>query len=131
VITAIQEAAKATGAVPEHFKAEADTDNNRYILRVEFASRVDEAVLRDFLRAADDAFKHINIEYKAKRDSTRLGPPVLHVMREGWYERGRRQLAESGKRVFQAKTELLSPVKLETRVVKPELTSIIELENDK
>jgi len=129
VITAIQEASKASGAVPEHFKAEADTDNNRYILRVEFASRVDEAVLRDFLRAADDAFKNINIEYKAKRDSTRLGPPVLHVMREGWYERGRRQLAESGKRVFQAKTELLSPVKLETRVVKPELTSIIELED--
>jgi hypothetical protein len=88
-------------------------------------------MLREFLRAADDAFKNINIEYKAKRDSTRLGPPVLHVMREGWYERGRRQLAESGKRVFQAKTELLSPVKLETRVVKPELTSIIELENGK
>ena len=65
--------------------------------------------------------------WRAKRDSTRLGPPVLHVMREGWYERGRRKLAESGKRVFQAKTELLSPVKLETQVVKPELVSIIEL----
>jgi len=49
-------------------------------------------------------------------------------MREGWYERGRRQLAESGKRVFQAKTELLSPVRLGTQVVKPELSAIIELE---
>jgi len=48
-------------------------------------------------------------------------------MREGWYERGRRQLAESGKRVFQAKTELLSPVRLGTQVVKPELSAIIEL----
>ena len=48
-------------------------------------------------------------------------------MSEGWYERGRRKLAESGKRVFQAKTELLSPVKLETQMVKPELVSIIEL----
>jgi hypothetical protein len=48
-------------------------------------------------------------------------------MREGWYERGRRQLAESGKRVFQAKTELLSPVKLGTQVIKPELATIIEL----
>jgi len=128
VINAIQEASKATGAVPEHFKAEADVDNSRYILRVEFASRVDEPVLRDFLRTADDTLKHINIEYKAKRDSSRLGPPVLHVMREGWYERGRRQLAESGKRVFQAKTELLSPVRLGTQVVKPELSTIIELE---
>jgi hypothetical protein len=113
--------------VPEHFKAEADTENNRYILRVEFATRVEDGILHDFLRAADDTLKQINIEYKAKRDSTRLGPPVLHVMREGWYERGRRELAESGKRVFQAKTELLSPVKLGTRVVKPELTGVIEL----
>jgi len=128
VINAVQEAAKATGAVPEHFKAEADVDNSRYILRVEFASRVEEAVLRQFLQAADDTLKGINIEYKAKRDSGRLGPPVLHLMREGWYERGRRQLAESGKRVFQAKTELLSPAKLQTQVVKPELAAVIELE---
>jgi hypothetical protein len=127
IINAFQEASKATGAIPEHFKAEADGDNSRYILRVEFASRVDEPTLREFLQALDTTLKHDNIEYKAKRDSTRLGPPVLHVMREGWYERGRRKLAESGKRVFQAKTELLSPVKLETQVVKPELVSIIEL----
>jgi hypothetical protein len=129
VINAFQEASKATGAIPEHFKAEADGDNSRYILRVEFARRVDEPTLREFLQALDAALKHDNIEYKAKRDSTRLGPPVLHVMREGWYERGRRKLAESGKRVFQAKTELLSPVKLETQMVKPELVSIIELNN--
>jgi hypothetical protein len=127
VISAIQAASKATGTVPEHFKAEADVDNSRYILRVEFASRVDEAVLRDFLSAVDNTLKDINIEYKAKRDSSRLGPPVLHLMREGWYERGRRQLAESGKRVFQAKTEILSPVKLQTQAVKPELVSITEL----
>lgn len=127
IINVIQEASKATGAIPEHFKAEADVDNSRYILRTEFASRVDDAVLQEFLKVFDTALKDINIEYKAKRDSTRLGPPVLHIMREGWYERGRRELAESGKRVFQAKTEILSPVKLETQLVKPELTGIIEL----
>lgn len=127
IINAFQEASKATGAIPDHFKAEADVDNTRYILRVEFAGRVEEAVLREFLSTLDNSLKNINIEYKAKRDSTRLGPPVLHVMSEGWYERGRRKLAESGKRVFQAKTEILSPVKLKTRVVKPELVSIIEL----
>jgi hypothetical protein len=127
IIRAFQEASKATGAIPDHFKAEADVDNTRYILRVEFASRVDDTVLRKFLKVLDSTLKDVNIEYKAKRDSTRLGPPVLHVMNEGWYERGRRQLAESGKRVFQAKTEILSPIKLETQAVKPELLSIIEL----
>jgi hypothetical protein len=130
IINAFQEASKATGAIPEHFKAEADVDNTRYILRVEFATRKEESVLREFLMALDNTLKDVNIEYKAKRDSTRLGPPVLHVMREGWYERGRRKLAESGKRVFQAKTEILSPVKLETQVVKPELVSIVELNSD-
>ena len=127
IIHAFQEASKTTGAIPDHFKAEADIDNSRYILRVEFASRVEEPVLREFLLALDNTLKHDNIEYKAKRDSTRLGPPVLHIMSEGWYERGRRKLAEIGKRVFQAKTELLSPVKLGTQVVKPDLVGIIEL----
>ena len=39
----------------------------------------------------DRQLKAINIEYKAKRDSLRLGNPIMHVMREGWYERGRQQ----------------------------------------
>jgi len=46
------------------------------------------------------------------------------------YERSRRKLTACGKRVFQAKTELPNPVKLETQMVKPELVSITEL-NDK
>ena len=67
-----------------------------------------------FLKLLDEELKKINIEYKAKRDSMRLGAPVLHIMKEGWYERGRRQLAAEGKRMFQAKTEKLSPIKLAT-----------------
>lgn len=127
IINAFQEASKVTGAIPNHFKAEADVDNTRYILRVEFASRMEESVLQEFLKVLDNTLKDVNIEYKAKRDSTRLRPPVLHVMHEGWYERGRRKLAESGKRVFQSKTDILSPIKLETLVVKPELVGIIEM----
>ena len=84
-------------------------------------------MLQEFLKVLDSTLKDVNIEYKAKRDSTRLGPPVLHVMSEGWYERGRRKLPESGKWVFKSKNVILSPVKLETQVVKPELVSIIEM----
>jgi len=32
---------------------------------------------------------------------------VLHVMRPGWYERGKQKLVASGKRLFQAKTIIL------------------------
>ena len=33
--------------------------------------------------------------------------PVLLVMKEGWYERGKQALVAEGKRLFQAKTVLL------------------------
>ena len=66
-------------------------------------------------------------EYKAKRDSMRLGAPVLHVMREGWYERERQAQVAGGKRAFQAKTQKLSPVKEATMAIKPELLEVVEL----
>jgi hypothetical protein len=73
--------------------------------------------------------KEINIEYKSKRDSLRLGAPIMHVMKEGWYERGRQKQVEAGMRAFQAKTTLLSSVKEETMMIMPELEAIIEMED--
>jgi hypothetical protein len=127
IIDAIGYASEHTGAIASHFKAEADVDNSRYVLRVEFIEHITEDQGRDFLRCVDDYLKHINIEYKSKRESMRLANPVLHVMREGWYEHGRKQLVESGRRAFQAKTQILSPVKLKTIEIKPELEQVIEI----
>ena len=129
VIDAVQAASRSTGAIPDHFKAEADTENSRYLFRVEFAGPVDKEMHPDFLKAVDQHLKDVNIEYKAKRDSARLRAPILHVMREGWYERNRREHAQSGKRVFQAKTEVLSPIKAATKVVRPEIENIVQLED--
>ena len=67
-------------------------------------------------------------EYKAKRDSDRLGAPVLHVMREGWYERQRKSSVAAGKRAFQQKTELLSATKADSVMVRPELDDVIEID---
>lgn len=128
VILATQQAAEETGVTPGHFKAEADTANSRYVLRVEFATRADDAAGRRFLEAFDRHLKAANLEYKAKRDSQRLEPPILHVMREGWYERDRRALVRSGRRAFQAKTEILSPMKLATAAIRPELERVIEFD---
>jgi hypothetical protein len=128
VIEAVQTAAKVTDLMPAHFKAEADTARSRYILRVEFIGQQEQQRQAAFLNEVDRYLKQINIEYKAKRDSARLAAPSLHVMREGWYERGRRELAASGKRAFQAKTEVLSRTKAETAVVRPEIENIVELQ---
>lgn len=131
VISVMQKASQVTGAVVDHFRAEADINATRYLFRVEFATRTDETTRKIFLKQIDEELKSINIEYKAKRDSLRLGSPVMHVMKEGWYERGRQQQVEAGMRAFQAKTQLLSPIKEETVMVKPELEAVIEMNDPK
>jgi hypothetical protein len=128
IIDAFHEAAELTGALPSHFKAEASIETSRYILRVEFEKEIDEATQLAFAKALDAHLKAINIEYKGKRDSMRLKAPLLHVMREGWYERGRRQWVAGGKRAFQAKTQVLSAEKLQTQQIQADLLNVIDLE---
>lgn len=128
IIAAFQKASADTGIIPDHFKAEADVDNSRYVFRLEPTKPVDTDKARRFLTSLDSSLKDINIEYKAKRESTRLGNPILHIMREGWYERDRKKLVESGRRAFQAKTELLSAKKLMTQEMRPEIEKVVELE---
>lgn len=130
VIEAIQRASRATGVLPSHFKAEADTERARYLVRIEPSHPLRREDAEAFLRETDRALSEINLEYKAKRDSQRLKPPALHVMREGWYERERRRQVGSGKRMFQAKTEILSPMKQQTQAIRPELEETVELEPD-
>ena len=128
VINVVQTAAHKTGVVASHFKAEADAENSRYVLRVEFSSTPTGEEQRQFLKQADEEMKVVNIEYKAKRESMRLKAPVLHVMKEGWYERGRRHQVESGMRAFQAKTVVLSPDKIATQTIRSDIAAIVELE---
>jgi len=127
IITAFQNVAHDTGATPDHFKAEADQANSRYIFRVEFTTAVVPDIQKAFLTGLDRHLKEINIEYKSKRDSQRLKAPVLHVMKEGWYERGRKAQVEGGMRAFQAKTQLLSPDKLFTQQIQSDLENIVEM----
>jgi hypothetical protein len=127
IIETVQRAGRHTGALAAHFRAEADADKARYVFRVEFAAPVDNASQRRFLAELDRQLAALNQEYRAKRESGRLGPPVLHVMREGWYERARRRQVAGGARAFQAKTELLSADKLKTRFIRPELERVVEL----
>ncbi|WP_136798384.1 GH3 auxin-responsive promoter family protein [Desulfosediminicola ganghwensis] len=128
IISSFQKASEATGISVDHFKAEADHKNSRYIFRVEFTTRVQPELEQQFIRQLDNQLKSVNIEYKAKRDSQRLDTPLMHVMREGWYERNRKRMVEGGMRAFQAKTELLSPNVLATQQIKPELERIVEIE---
>jgi hypothetical protein len=130
LIEAIQKAGSEADVLVEHFKAEADPKESRYVIRGQFVKDYDTSSFQNFLSAVDQHLKEINIEYKEKRKSERLRSPVLHVMREGWYERARKEQAASGKRMFQAKTELLSPMKAETMFIQPELKEVVDLEKE-
>ena len=127
VIEAFGAAAEKTDTPLTHFKAEADLNGSRYILRVEFQEDPPEERQRLFLKCVDEHLKVLNIEYKAKRDSMRLAPPALHVMRRGWFEQTQRELVTSGARAFQSKTELLSARGPESADAEPQTDRVIEI----
>ncbi len=108
VIRAIEDAAHEIGVVVDHFKAEADVKHSRYVFKVESRAGVPDEKLLPFLHAVDANLARQNLEYDAKRRSLRLGDPVLHVMKPGWYDNQKKRLVAQGRRIFQAKTVILS-----------------------
>ncbi len=93
-------------AAIHHYRAEPDFKRSLYVFKVE-AGQLPAERRGDLLRAVDRALGELNIEYLAKRSSGRLQPPILQVMRTGWYQRKKERLVAEGKRLFQAKTVLL------------------------
>ncbi|MEE2712189.1 MAG: GH3 auxin-responsive promoter family protein [Planctomycetota bacterium] len=111
VIDAVERASKEFAIAVDHFKAEADVDTARYVFKVESATGLPPDKRRSFLGAIDRHLSDLNLEYEAKRKSLRLNSPLLHSMKTGWYDAEKKKLVASGKRLFQAKTVLLSTKK--------------------
>jgi len=107
VIAAMGQAGEAVGVPVGHFRAEPDIGRSLYVFKVEFDGALPAEKRLEFLHRLDEGLGEVNIEYEAKRASGRLGPPLLQVMKSGWYERGKQSLVAEGKRLFQAKTVLL------------------------
>jgi hypothetical protein len=61
-----------------------------YSFLVEFSHEPDVAKKRDFLSHVEASLGDINIEYKAKRSSQRLGRPKLKVLERGSFENFRK-----------------------------------------
>jgi hypothetical protein len=111
VIEAIEASSKELAVTIEHFRAEADVAECRYIFKVESSDGIPEAKRKPLLEAIDRNLAGQNIEYEAKRKSLRLHAPILHVMKPGWYDARKQAQVERGGRAFQAKTVLLAPKK--------------------
>jgi hypothetical protein len=107
LIEAIQAASQALNVCVAHFRCEPWIEESRYVVKIELAAGLPQEQRLTFLQAIDDELGRVNIEYQSKRRSARLRPPILQLMRNGWYERGKQELVAQGKRLFQAKTVLL------------------------
>jgi len=107
VVEAFEKASAEAGVRVDYFKAEADVEAARYVFKAESKEPLGDRSAR-LLEALDKNLRALNIEYESKRKSQRLHAPVLRVMKPGWYDDRRRELADAGKNVFQAKTVVLA-----------------------
>jgi hypothetical protein len=125
VISAFEGASRATGISIDHFKAEADPAHFRYVFKVEAKAGIPVELRPRLLQAIEDGLSAQNIEYRSKRESQRLDEPVLHVMRVGWYDREKEKRVESGARMFQAKTVILTSRAIHQE--DPEVEAVVRL----
>ncbi|MBI5496421.1 MAG: GH3 auxin-responsive promoter family protein [Deltaproteobacteria bacterium] len=68
----------------------------RFVLAVEPEAALDPAAAERLVTAADGALQDANLEYRAKRESLRLGPMVLRQLPAGAFERHRARRVAAG-----------------------------------
>lgn len=109
VIEALARAQSAVGVAVQHFRACADVEKSLYVFSVELDGVIpSRETLSQLLQELDARLRELNVEYAQKRESRRLGAPVLCVMKPGWFERKARRTLQGGGRDVQFKAQLLS-----------------------
>jgi hypothetical protein len=98
VIQAVEEVAQSVGASCEFFMMLAEVDECRYRLYLEPAH--DELFLD---RRIDERLADLNIEYKSKRESGRLHPLQVCMLRPGTGDAYKRYCLQNGQREAQFK----------------------------
>jgi len=83
---------------------ELEDDKPRYTFLVEFDNPPDDERAMQWLRGIDDQLQALNIEYHGKRDSKRLRPAALKVIKPGEFAAYRKRMVEGGKLDGQFKT---------------------------
>jgi hypothetical protein len=111
LIEAMTRAERAAGFGVQHFRACADAEKSLYVFAVELDGTVpSRAELARLLAEIDAALAALNLEYAQKRESRRLGPPVLCVMKTGWFERSTAREVRAASRDAQFKAALLGTI---------------------
>ena len=112
VIQAVRQTQVDTQTCLRHFRAVADAIQCRYEFMVEFEETCPSTDrLLAFLDRLDTVLGQVNVEYFQKRRSGRLGPPCLHVMKDGWFEQTLCGKLRQGAPDAQLKPSLLTETK--------------------
>ena len=99
VLTATGKAFAGVAQKPELIAAvgEMHGDLPRYLFLVEFDAPPGESEGTELVGRLERALRESNIEYAAKRDSMRIGPPVLRVVGSGEFDAYRKRMVEQGR----------------------------------
>ncbi|HVO95132.1 MAG TPA: GH3 auxin-responsive promoter family protein [Terriglobales bacterium] len=109
VIQAFERAQSALGITVQHFRACAEVGASLYAFSVEFNGPVPaREELSRLLEELDGSLRGLNVEYAQKRESRRLGAPILRVMKTGWFERAAAASINNRARDVQFKAQLLT-----------------------
>jgi hypothetical protein len=110
VTGALCESVDDSGYEVEHFTAAVEwADPPHYAFYAELGDGMTPDRERAFLRSMDKKISDRNIEYAAKRESLRLGPPVLKRVAPGTYQAMRQKRVAEGAPEAQVKLPQLSP----------------------
>jgi hypothetical protein len=110
VTGALVDVVGASGYEIEHFTACVEWgEPPRYAFYAEVGESMTSEQLRAFAVAMDRAISRHNIEYEAKRESQRLGAPVLRRVAPGSYQLLREKRVAEGAPEAQVKIPQLSP----------------------
>ena len=108
LIGAMARAQRAAGVAVQHFCACADMEKSLYVLSVELDRAMpSRESLVQLLHELDAGLRELNVEYAQKRESQRLGSPILCVMKPGWFERKAQIILQRGGHDTQLKAQLL------------------------
>ena len=106
VITAVERALVSISGQYDFITAlgELEDDKPRYTFLVEFDQSPDDEQALVWLKEMDAQLQKLNIEYHGKRDSKRLWPAALKIIKPGEFGRYRKRMVEGGKLDGQFKT---------------------------
>jgi len=110
VTGALVDVVQSNGFDVEHFTAAVEWgEPPYYAFFAELGNGMTSERAREFVQRMDAAISSRNIEYEAKRESQRLGPPVLKRVAPGTYQALRQKRVAEGAPEAQVKIPQLSP----------------------